>query len=83
MTMHDQLKLSTDPSEPSDDEAWTDLAEEPDLDDLEAWDELDDADDNVDVSALDELFGPWIGDEELVAGPAWRSTVPRRGFYRD
>lgn len=61
---------------------WNDDGDDgPSEDEVRAW--LDDPDDGVVDTTLDELFGPWLGDDELVARSNWGSLVPDRGFFRD
>ena len=78
MTTHDHLAASL-----SDDADWADAPEDAEIDDSESWDGLDDADEDVEHSALDDLFGPWLGDKEIVSSEGRRLAVPARGFYRD
>lgn len=88
MTKHDHLDPAPEHStHPADDAGWADRSVEADLDAPEIWDDFEDSEDDTDEDphpgGLDDLFGPWLGDEDVVPGAGWGITVPDRGFYRD
>ena len=83
MAMHDHLESDPEfvPRRSADWDGLGDDAEVEDTepDDPETWNGFEDADEG----GLDDLFGPWLSDDDVVAGAGWRLTVPSRGFFRD